>query len=301
VKPLASGRLLTELEDSVLTVTLNRPDKLNAVTIEMLDGLRETFETADADDGVRCVVVTGRGRAFCAGADLSEGASRFDYAGGGEGPGEHRDKGGTVTLAAHACRKPVIGALNGTAAGFGASFTLGFDVRLASETARIGFVYARRGTVTEGVSSWFLPRLVGMGRALEWMSTGRLVNAKEGLAAGLFHSVHPADGLLPAARALAREIVENTLSRLGRRHQEDAVARAGVRFPHGVALSGITADGRARSLGGRPRRGRGLPGEAAASFSRQCERGLPGPAQQAAVASTARAGTGTPPTSSRTL
>jgi enoyl-CoA hydratase/carnithine racemase len=210
VKPLASGHLLTELEDSVLTVTLNRPERLNAVTIQMLDVLRETFQAADADDGVRCVVVTGRGRAFCAGADLSEGASRFDYAGAGEGPEEHRDKGGTVTLAAHACRKPVIGALNGAAAGFGASFPLGFDVRLASETARIGFVYARRGIVTEGVSSWFLPRLVGMGKALEWMSTGRMVNAPEGLAAGLFHSIHPTDQLLPAARALAREIVENT-------------------------------------------------------------------------------------------
>src|SRR5439155_11596732 len=125
----------------------------------------------DADDRVRVVVVTGRGRAFCAGADLTEGASRFDYT--AVAREEHRDKGGAVTLAAHASRKPIIGAINGAAVGFGASFQLAFDARVAARTARIGFVYARRGIVPEGVSSWFLPRLVGMGAALEWMSTGR--------------------------------------------------------------------------------------------------------------------------------
>ena len=199
---------MTELSDSVLTVTLNRPDQLNAVTYAMLDQLRETFLAADADDRVRVVIVTGRGRAFCAGADLSEGAARFNYR--SEAPGEHRDQGGTVTLAAYASRKPIIGAINGAAVGFGASFQLAFDARLASTTARIGFVYSRRGIVPEGVSSWFLPRLVGVGAALEWMSTGRLVGAAEGHAAGLFRSVHEPHELLPAASALAREIADNT-------------------------------------------------------------------------------------------
>jgi enoyl-CoA hydratase/carnithine racemase len=203
-----SGHILTELSDSVLTVTLNRPDHLNAVTYAMLDELRETFLSADADDGVRVIVVTGRGPAFCAGADLSEGAARFDYR--SEAPGSHRDKGGTVTLAAHASRKPIIGAINGAAVGFGASFQLAFDARLAAANARIGFVYARRGIVPEGVSSWFLPRLVGVGTALEWMSTGRLVGAGEAHAAGLFRSIHEPDDLLPAAIALAREVADNT-------------------------------------------------------------------------------------------
>jgi enoyl-CoA hydratase/carnithine racemase len=174
----------------------------------MLERLIEVFQAADADDAVRVVVVTGRGRAFCAGADLSEGAGRFDYR--SIGPEEHRDQGGKVTLAAHACRKPIIGAINGAAAGFGASFQLGFDIRLAARSARIGFVYARRGIVPEGVSSWFLPRLVGMARALDWMSTGRLVDAEEAQAAGLFRSLHEPDEVQPAAFALAREIADNT-------------------------------------------------------------------------------------------
>jgi len=189
-------------------VTLNRPDQLNAVTPAMLDQLREIFLEADEDDRVRVVVVTGSGRAFCAGADLSEGPSRFDFR--STRAEAYRDKGGTVTLAAHACRKPIFGAINGAAVGFGASFQLAFDARLASTKARIAFLYARRGIVPEGVSSWFLPRLVGVGAALEWMSTGRLVGADEGHATGLFRSVHQPDELMPAVLSLAREIVENT-------------------------------------------------------------------------------------------
>ena len=203
-----SGDIVTELEDSVLKVTLNRPERLNAVTREMLDELRSIFQAADTDDRVRVVIVTGGGRAFCAGADISEGASRFDFR--SQTAEEHRDKGGVVSLAVHACRKPVIGAINGAAVGFGASFLLAFDVRLASEKARVGFVYARRGIVPEGLSSWFLPRIVGVAKALEWLSTGRLIGAAEGLAAGLFSSVHAPQDLLPAANALALEIVNET-------------------------------------------------------------------------------------------
>lgn len=206
----AGEHILTELDSSVLTVTLNRPDRLNAVTLEMLDDLRRIFLEADANDDVRAVVVTGRGRAFCAGADLSQGAARFDYRAAGIAPDEHRDQGGQVTLAVHACRKPVIGAINGAAVGFGASFILGMDVRLGSTAARVGYVYARRGIVPEGVASWFLPRVVGMPRALEWISTGRTADANECWEAGLLRSLYEPDGLLPAAYALAGEIAANT-------------------------------------------------------------------------------------------
>ena len=210
-----------ELDDGVLTLTLNRPDKLNAFTGRMAEELIDAADRFDADDAVRAVVVTGAGRAFCAGADLSAGAGSFDYAAlGVEGPVRAdgsvdyahpavRDSGGLVTLRLFRACKPLIAAINGAAVGIGATVTLPMDVRLAAEDARIGFVFARRGIVPEAASSWFLPRVVGIGRALEWSMTGRLVPAAEAREAGLVRSVHPADGLLPAARALAREIADN--------------------------------------------------------------------------------------------
>ena len=163
------------------------------------------FDRADADPAVRAIVVTGRGRAFCAGADLS-GAGGETFAGGGEG---RRDGGGLVTLRMFASTKPIIGAINGPAVGVGATMTLPMDIRLAADTARIGFVFARRGITPEAASSWFLPRIVGISRALEWTMTGRIMPAAEALEGGLLRSVHPADELLGAARALAEEIAEH--------------------------------------------------------------------------------------------
>lgn len=210
-----------EVEDGVLTLTLDRPDKLNAFTSEMRRELIEAADRFDADDAVRAVVVTGAGRAFCAGADLSAGEASFDYAAQGAGAPERadgsvdyahpavRDSGGLLTLRLFRCFKPLIAAINGPAVGIGATMTLPMDVRLAADDARIGFVFARRGIVPEAASSWFLPRVVGVSRALEWSMTGRLVPAAEAHAAGLVRSVHPAADLLPAAYALAREIADS--------------------------------------------------------------------------------------------
>jgi enoyl-CoA hydratase/carnithine racemase len=202
----------------VLTVTLDRPGRLNAFTAQMAAELIAAFDRADADDDVRAVVVTGAGRAFCAGADLAGGARTFDAAeraarraAGAPGPEAEpgRDTGGLVALRVFACAKPVIAAINGPAVGIGATMTLPMDVRLASTAARIGFVFTRRGIVPEAASSWFLPRVVGISRAMEWVTTGRVFAAAEALEGGLVRSVHPPDELLPAAYALAAEIAEN--------------------------------------------------------------------------------------------
>ncbi|WP_419807363.1 crotonase/enoyl-CoA hydratase family protein [Sphingomonas sp.] len=211
-----------DLTDGILTITLDRPAALNAFTREMMAAMIAAFDRADEDDDVRAVIVTGAGeRAFCAGADLSGGAETFDYAQGegwtpdspvgpdGEVDWEHpgiRDGGGLLTLRIFACRKPVIGAINGAAVGIGATMTLPMDFRLAADTARFGFVFARRGIVPEAASSWFLPRLVGIPTALDWCYSGRLVAAEEARAAGLIRSVHPQAELLPAARAFARHL-----------------------------------------------------------------------------------------------
>ena len=192
--------------DGVLTITLDRPDRLNAFTGQMADELVDAFDRADADDDVRAVVVTGAGRGFCAGADLAGGGATFDYA---DGPA-HRDEGGRVSLRIFESVKPVIAAFNGPAVGIGVTMMLPADVRLASTTARFGFVFARRGIVLEAASSWFLPRIVGISRAMEWAATGRVFGADEALAAGLVRSVHEPEELLPAAYALAREIADNT-------------------------------------------------------------------------------------------
>jgi len=198
-----------EVEDGVCTVTLNRPDRLNAVNTPMLDELREAWDRADGDDGVRAVIVTGAGRAFCAGADLGSGGATFDYHSRASAE-EHRDGGGTVTLRIFDMKKPVIAAINGPAVGFGITLTLPMDIRIASTAARMGFVFARRGVVPEACSTWFLPRLVGISQAAEWVYTGRVFGAEEALAGKLVSRVVAPDALLPTARELAREIAGNT-------------------------------------------------------------------------------------------
>jgi len=202
--------ILTDVSDGVFTITLNRPDRLNAFTPAMKDELIAAFDHADTDDDVRAVIVTGAGRGFCAGADLQAGGQTFDYRARGVADDVPRDGGGQVTLRIFECTKPVIAAVNGPAVGVGATMTLPMDVRLASDQARIGFVFTRRGIVPEAASSWFLPRLVGISRAMEWAATGRVFDAQEALQGGLVRSVHPPDELLPAATALAREIADNT-------------------------------------------------------------------------------------------
>jgi len=203
--------LLYDVAEGVATVTLNRPDRLNAVNTTVIRELVEAFDRADGDDAVRAVIVTGAGRAFCAGADLGGGGKTF--AGGPgrtEQPDEHRDGGGVVTLRIFEMTKPVIAAINGPAVGFGITLTLAMDVRLASTAAKIGFVFARRGVVPEACSTWFLPRIVGIAQAAEWTYTGRVFGADEALAGGLVSQVLAPDALLPTARALALEIAQST-------------------------------------------------------------------------------------------
>ena len=198
-----------EVADGVLTITLNRPDRLNAFTAQMGRELIEAFDAADDDDDVRAVIVTGAGRGFCAGADLGGGGETFDWREVQTDDAVPRDTGGTVSLRIHASLKPVIAAINGPAVGVGVTMTLPMDVRLVAEDAKLGFVFVRRGIVPEACSSWFLPRIVGISRAMEWVATGRVFDAAEALAGGLVRSVHSGDELLGAARALAGEIAAN--------------------------------------------------------------------------------------------
>jgi enoyl-CoA hydratase/carnithine racemase len=201
-----------EVTDAIATVTLHRPDTLNAVNADMIRELVVALDHADADDAVRVVIVTGAGRAFCAGADLSAGSATFDNVASGRtpDPSEHRDGGGQVTLRIFDMLKPVIAAINGPAVGFGVTVTLPMDVRIASSGARFGFVFSRRGVVPEACSTWFLPRVVGINQAAEWVLTGRVFSAEEALAARLVSRVVAPGDLLPAARAVAREIADNT-------------------------------------------------------------------------------------------
>jgi enoyl-CoA hydratase/carnithine racemase len=203
----------TQLADGILTITLNRPDRLNAWTPTMARELLDAFDRADSDDEVRVVIVTGAGRAFCAGADLERGGETFDWRARGaesaEADAPPRDNGGMFTLRIFECTKPVIAAINGPAVGVGATMTLPMDVRLAADDARFGFVFARRGIVPEACSSFFLPRVVGISRAMEWVATGRVFSAQEALEAGLVRSLHPGSELLGVAQDLAREIVDN--------------------------------------------------------------------------------------------
>lgn len=202
-----------EVADSIATLTLSRPERMNAFTDVMMREVLDAFDRVDEDDDVRVVIVTGAGeRAFCAGADLGGGGETFAKGGSDiqTSVGVPRDGGGMVALRIFDCRKPVIGAINGAAVGVGVTMTLPMDFRLASDTARFGFVFARRGIVPEACSSWFLPRLVGISTATEWCYTGRVFPATEAFERGLVRSVHAPDELLDAARELAREIADNT-------------------------------------------------------------------------------------------
>jgi enoyl-CoA hydratase/carnithine racemase len=198
-----------DVADHVATVTFARPDKLNAFRARTMREFLAVLDEIDADDAVRAAVVTGEGRAFCAGADISGGAAAFEPGAPKESETPPRDCGGVLALRIHDLKKPIIGAVNGASIGMGATMTLPMDVRLASSTARFGFVFTRRGIIPEGCSSWFLPRVVGIGTASQWMLTGRIVDATEAHAAGLVQAVHAPDELLPAAYALAREISDN--------------------------------------------------------------------------------------------
>lgn len=198
-----------DVSDAIATITLDRPRQLNAFTAAMSAELIEAFDTCDRDDSIRAVIITGAGRAFCAGADLSAGAETF-VAGDQDAAESFRDTGGEVVLRMYESRKPVIAAVNGPAVGVGITMTLAADFRIAVDDARIGFVFNRRGIVPESCSSWFLPRLVPMQTALEWVYSGRLVDAGEALDAGLFSALYPADTLLDEARALARRVTEHS-------------------------------------------------------------------------------------------
>ncbi|MGH3257143.1 MAG: crotonase/enoyl-CoA hydratase family protein [Streptosporangiaceae bacterium] len=205
------------VDDRVATIILSRPDKLNAFTQVMRDELIDAFDRADSDDDVRAVVVTGRGRAFCAGADLSGGGDTFNADRRRQSEtapetidGVPRDGGGRVSLRVAGSLKPVIAAINGPAVGVGITMTLPMDIRLAADTAKFGFVFSRRGVVMEAASSWFLPRVVGISQAMEWVATGRVFDAAEAVRGGLVARTYSADELLPAAYALAREIADNT-------------------------------------------------------------------------------------------
>ena len=208
-----------EVSDGIATVTLHRPDRMNAFTVTMFKELIAVFDEIDADDDVRVVIVTGSGRAFCAGADLGGGGDTFNtdaadesgaVTGHGKGVLDHRDEGGMVTLRIFQCTKPVIAAINGASVGVGVTMTLPMDIRLASTKAKFGFVFARRGIVPEACSSWFLPRVVGISQAVEWCYRGDVFGADEALRGGLVRSLHEPDDLLPAAHELARTIADNT-------------------------------------------------------------------------------------------
>jgi len=201
-----------EIDNGILTLTLSRPERMNAFNFAMQHELIKAFDQADADDSVKVIIMTGEGKAFCAGADLEKGGDTFDadtYEELDEAS-RNRDGGGMVSLRIYDCKKPVIAAFNGAAVGVGITMALPMDIRLASTEARFGFVFARRGITMEACSSWFLPRLVGMQQAAEWVFTGRVFGAEEALRAGLVRSLHEPDELLPAARELAREIIDNT-------------------------------------------------------------------------------------------
>ena len=208
--------ILYSVDDGIATITLNRPDRMNAMTGRMIHDLLQAFDLTDADDDVRCVIFTGAGRAFCAGADLGSGAA-FDYGSLADPDIEktrvgdiYRDGAGLVTMRMYESLKPIIAAINGVAVGAGATMPLAADIRLASTTARFGLVFARRGIIPDGAATWFLPKLVGLQTSLEWCMTGRVFPAQEALEKGLIRSLHAPEDLLSAARELAREIADNT-------------------------------------------------------------------------------------------
>ena len=245
-----------DIANNIATLTLNRPDRMNAFTEQMARDMIAAFDATDADDDVRVVIVTGAGRAFCAGADLGAGGTTFDYekrlaARGVEEAFDEsraRDGGGVVGLRIYESLKPVIAAINGAAVGVGATMTLPMDVRLAVEGAKMGFVFARRGIVPETLSSYFLPRLVGVQTALEWTMTGRVFASEEALARGLVRSLHKPEELLPAAHVLAREIADNTAPvsvALSRRMMLDMLDAGHPMEAHRLESRLIVARGRA--------------------------------------------------------
>ena len=208
---MAYSTLLYDLKDGILTLTLHRPEALNAFTRDMMNEMIDALDRADADDNVRAIIVTGSGRAFCAGADLSGGGSTFNADARADRPsGLQRDGGGILTLRIYECKKPMIAAVNGAAVGVGVTMQLPMDIRIASDNAKFGFVFARRGIVPEACSSYFLPRVVGISQALEWCYSGRVFNAEEALRGGLVRSLHAKDDLLGVANTIAREIADNT-------------------------------------------------------------------------------------------
>jgi enoyl-CoA hydratase/carnithine racemase len=250
------------VDNGVATITLYRPDRMNAFTGQMMNEMIDCFDQIDADDNVRAVIVTGEGRAFCAGADLGGGADTFNSGGREGGPiradgtadysaESARDGGGRLTLRIYECLKPVIAAVNGAAVGIGATMTLAMDIRLASEAARFGFVFSRRGIVPEACSSFFLPRVVGISQALEWCYSGRVFPASEALAGGLVRSVHAPEDLLAAANALAREIADNTAPVSVALIRQMMWRGLGMDHPmeaHKVDSRGIVARGRSRDV-----------------------------------------------------
>ncbi len=208
---MSDNPILTQIEGGIMTVTLNRPENLNAFNRDMQKGMIDALDLADADDAVRAIIVTGAGRAFCAGADLSSGGDTFNAdARTDRKSGLKPDGGGVLALRIYECRKPIIAAINGAAVGVGVTMTLPMDIRIASEAAKFGFVFARRGIVPEACSSYFLPRVAGISRALEWCYSGRVFPAAEALDGGLVRSVHSRDELLPEARRIAQDIGDNT-------------------------------------------------------------------------------------------
>ena len=200
--------ILYDVQDGILTITLNRPERLNAFNNAMRDEVIAALDAADADDEVKAIIFTGAGRAFCAGADLGGGGDTFNYK--PKDPGVPRDGGGLLTLLIFECLKPVISACNGAAVGIGATMQCAMDIRLASENAKYGFVFSKRGIVPEAASSWFLPRVVGISTALEWTFSGRVFPADEARNRGFVRTVYPADELMPAARELAKEFCNET-------------------------------------------------------------------------------------------
>jgi enoyl-CoA hydratase/carnithine racemase len=241
--------IIYDVSEGIATITLNRPDKMNAFTGRMMYEIISALDLTDADDNVKAVIFTGAGRAFCAGADLSSGGATFSKGGSDiqTKQGVPRDGGGMVSLRIFNSLKPVIGAINGAAVGVGVTMTLPMDIRVASDSAKFGFVFAKRGILPEACSSYFLPRLVGIQQATEWVFTGRVFSAEEALNGRLVRSVHSGDDLLAVARGIAREIADNTapvsvaLSRqmlwrmMGASHPMDA---------HAVESRGISARGR---------------------------------------------------------
>lgn len=207
---MSYNTILYEVEDNILTLTLNRPEILNAFNNEMLSEMLDACDRADADDEIKAIIVTGAGRGFCAGADLSGGGSTFDADSRDDRPsGVQPDGGGRLTLRLYELNKPIIAAINGAAVGVGVTMTLAMDIRLAADVAKFGFVFARRGIVPEACSSYFLPRVVGISQALEWCYSGRVFPAQEALDGGLVKALYPKEELLSQARAIAEDIRDN--------------------------------------------------------------------------------------------